>query len=1395
MPLVLKNRVRESTTTTGTGAVTLAGAAIGFDSFADIGNGNTTYYTIADNTAWEVGIGTYTASGTTLSRDTVLSNSLGTTALINFSAGTKDVFCTYPAEESVYGDGTTLVAPSGTILPVASGGTGVTTSTGTGSVVLSDSPTLTGTVLIGSPSGASTVTLGRSSGTSTVNVGTGSTSLIATRTVNIATNGSGTDIINIGRTTAVSGVTNINIGTQQRTSNATNININTGATGGNAYTTIGSNDGGSLTTIDGPFYVTGDSNYQILFGNTTSTGPITIGQSTDTQTTNIQAGATASSKTKTINIGTGGLAGSTTAITVGATTGTSVTANGTWTYSTPLAATNMVQATTSTSGYLSSTDWNTFNSKGSGSVTSVSGTGTVSGISLSGTVTSSGSLTLGGALDLSSPPTIGNTTPNTGAFTSVTTPSVTAPTTDLTLNAISTGVVNVNTLNGTGLRVTELSGGAVNTGLGIYSGTASQNTVYATPLGSGTNSNILLASKGSGNLILGTGSNNGSVANEQMRVSHTASAVNFVQVTGAATGVAESQGPLLSAQGSDGNINMRYLSKGAGSHYFSTNSTQIQFRIAHSAGAIANRLAVGGSNTGSAPSLASEGTDTNISMAFQPKGTGAIDLAAGSSGVNISNGGTVTAITRTFGGSGYTGLITATISAPTTAGGVQATVAIGTGAIGQAIVSGGTGYTAGNILNVVGGTIINSTLQQIRVDTVNGSGVILTVSVAGFGQYTTLPTNPVSVTGGSGSGATFNLSNFSFVGSSITNAGSGYIEQPTVTFSGGGGSGAAAYATVGSGTTLRSLGSTLSLNTTGGEQVRILDNGQSTVNYIQLFGASAGAGPQIQFTGSDASVVGVFNAKGPSGAYLFATNNTGQFRVQHTASAVNYVQVTGAATGVGVTLSSQGSDSAIPMIYSVKGFQNHIFQTNSGTNQFSISTTATAVNRLNVTGSTVGNAPVLSAMGNDTNIDLALTPKGTGGILGSINSGTFSITRDSTNNAIKFTATNAANLYLQSTGGGVILFNTADSLLTQVRIAHTASAVNYVQMTGAVTGSGALISAQGSDANIDLTLTTKGTGAVNLNTGGGTSFRASQAFLTGTAVNYIDASGRQTGLGPILSTNGSDANVRFNISSKGTEAVGLYTNLANQLQFNVTHTASSVNYVQVTGATTTNAPVISSQGSDTNLGMLYYSKGFGSHQFRGYNGSNIYGQFFANQVSPVNYIEFGASSSGNAVLVRTAGADTNIDLSLTSKGTGAIKFNTAGGLQAQINDATTAGPYTLLARGSSNTQKITAFGTANLALQSTGGGTISLRTGDETNTQLNIGHIASAVNRVDITGSTTGNAPVLSVSGSDTNIDIALTPKGTGNVRFGAYTGTILTPTGFIEIKDSGGTVRRLLVG
>jgi len=119
MALVVNDRVKETSTTTGTGTLSLAGAVTGFETFvAGIGNSNTTYYTIVnEDGAFEVGIGTVTDAGTdTLSRSTILSSS-NSDAAVNFAAGTKDVFCTLPASKAVILDSSgNIVANNGSNL-------------------------------------------------------------------------------------------------------------------------------------------------------------------------------------------------------------------------------------------------------------------------------------------------------------------------------------------------------------------------------------------------------------------------------------------------------------------------------------------------------------------------------------------------------------------------------------------------------------------------------------------------------------------------------------------------------------------------------------------------------------------------------------------------------------------------------------------------------------------------------------------------------------------------------------------------------------------------------------------------------------------------------------------------------------------------------------------------------------------------------------------------------------------------------------------------------------------------------------------------------------------------------------------------------------------------------
>ena len=104
MALVISDRVKETTTTTGTGTYSLGGAVTGFETFtANLSNSDTTYYACSDGTDFEVGLGTFTSSGTTLARTTILASSNSNNA-VSWSSGTRTIFCTLPAAKAVFLD-------------------------------------------------------------------------------------------------------------------------------------------------------------------------------------------------------------------------------------------------------------------------------------------------------------------------------------------------------------------------------------------------------------------------------------------------------------------------------------------------------------------------------------------------------------------------------------------------------------------------------------------------------------------------------------------------------------------------------------------------------------------------------------------------------------------------------------------------------------------------------------------------------------------------------------------------------------------------------------------------------------------------------------------------------------------------------------------------------------------------------------------------------------------------------------------------------------------------------------------------------------------------------------------------------------------------------------------
>jgi hypothetical protein len=246
MALVLKDRVKETTTVLGTGTAELSGAPAGFQPFSVIGDGNTTYYCISaqNGVEWEIGIGTYLLGSNVLTRTTILSSS-NSGSIVNFNEGTKDVFITYPAEKGIWFNASGNAIGLGTPASIT-----LTNATGLpNSGLVNDSVTVNGSVITLGGSGTITTTTPNAL---TIGTGLSGTSFNGSSAVTIANTGVLSNVAGTG--ISVSGTTgNVTItNSAPMTYASAGIAVSTGSAWGTSLTApsggiVGTSDTQTLT--------------------------------------------------------------------------------------------------------------------------------------------------------------------------------------------------------------------------------------------------------------------------------------------------------------------------------------------------------------------------------------------------------------------------------------------------------------------------------------------------------------------------------------------------------------------------------------------------------------------------------------------------------------------------------------------------------------------------------------------------------------------------------------------------------------------------------------------------------------------------------------------------------------------------------------------------------------------------------------------------------------------------------------------------------------------------------------------------------------------------------------------------------------------------------------------
>jgi hypothetical protein len=831
-------------------------------------------------------------------------------------------------------------------------------------------------------------------------------------------------------------------------------------------------------------------------------------------------------------------------------------------------------------------------------------------------------------------------------------------------------------------------------------GSISANGTIKTGSGS-----LLISSNTQGLALRAFGTNITSPANNQIQLGNADAAAPVAQtlsVQSVVTGTTDVAGKDFTINGSRGTGTGQGGSIVFQTAPFSTTGTA-QNALVNTATISPTGLTLSSTTTGLAPSIAASGSDTNVSLNIASKGTGSIDLTAGANGLSLTYGTVVSGLQRVAVGSGYTSAPTLAISAPNLPSGVQATATVPISVVVTPTVSntGTSGtYNTGDVLTVSGGTFTSAATITITAS----GGLVTGVSAFTAGAYTVYPgASPVATTSiGTGVGATFTLVFGISNVFTITAAGSGYVEQPTVTLSSGGGSGASVIA---------QLGTASGTNTTAVIRTPNQSNSNEALQFRGPFGistgipilslrdiASADSYLRIQNGVARVDIYPIGNANAALGLYsngtgqiLLGTGGAGQYtqlRINNIVSPVNYVTIQGSTTGNTPAVGVSGNDTNISLNLVSRGTGTINLQTGVTTaTQFQVADTASAVNYWKATGSATGGTMTLAATGTDTDIAISIAPKNAGIVyIGGGSSATTSTVR-------------------LIPSGGNALYATANN-----------TAVNYLQIAGVATGSAPQIIARGTDANVGISIGTLNDANIDFFASGdpnaGTGKRQFRISPTASAVNYFNVTGSATTAAPAISVAGSDPSISLNLVTKGTGTLQINGTAWQKTKTTLfSYTGSAQTYTMATGCVAVSILAVGGGGGG-GFGGTYTPTTGGSGGAGAGAGGVSYILYRASDISASSpfTVTIGAGGSGG-----TSGTPTGGQGGITSVGSIAYGGGAGGGYQGTAGTLSGGGGggYGTNVQASSGTNSAggsTAFGLVGSIGAAAGGSSGSIYT-------------------------------------------------------------------------------------